>query len=148
KLTQYPRRQDRPDVPFQLFENSRERTYLAQSGLTGVKAPDTRQGRSVWNSENRVYSLAEGQDELVVDLTLSKDGVDYIKRYRFKRGDYDMAVTYLVNNRSGASWSGNMYGQLKRDSSGDPSSTTATGTATYLGAALWTADEPYKKVSM
>ena len=148
KLTQYPRRQDRPDVPFQLFENSRERTYLAQSGLTGVKAPDTRQGRSVWNSENRVYTLAEGQDELVVDLTLSKDGIDYIKRYRFKRGDYDMAVTYLIDNRSGASWSGNMYGQLKRDSSGDPSSTTATGTATYLGAALWTADEPYKKVSM
>ncbi|MCQ3971258.1 membrane protein insertase YidC, partial [Klebsiella pneumoniae] len=37
---------------------------------------------------------------------------------------------------------------LKRDNSGDPSSSTATGTATYLGAALWTKDEPYRKVSM
>ncbi|MGE9351938.1 membrane protein insertase YidC, partial [Isoptericola variabilis] len=43
---------------------------------------------------------------------------------------------------------GNLFAQLKRDNSGDPSSTTATGTATYLGAALWTPDEPYKKVSM
>ena len=41
-----------------------------------------------------------------------------------------------------------MYGQLKRDASSDPSSSTATGTATYLGAALWTSSEPYKKVSM
>lgn len=41
-----------------------------------------------------------------------------------------------------------MFAQLKRDASSDPSSSTATGTATYLGAALWTASEPYKKVSM
>jgi YidC/Oxa1 family membrane protein insertase len=41
-----------------------------------------------------------------------------------------------------------MFAQLKRDASGDPSSSTATGTATYLGAALWTSSEPYKKVSM
>lgn len=34
-LPQYPRRQDRPDVPFQLFERSSERTYEAQSGLIG-----------------------------------------------------------------------------------------------------------------
>ena len=32
--------------------------------------------------------------------------------------------------------------------SADPSSSTATGSATYLGAALWTADKPYTKVSM
>lgn len=41
-----------------------------------------------------------------------------------------------------------MFAQLKRDASSDPSSSTATGTATYLGAALWTSSEPYKKVSM
>jgi YidC/Oxa1 family membrane protein insertase len=35
RLPLYPRRQDHPDVPFQLFDNGNERTYLAQSGLTG-----------------------------------------------------------------------------------------------------------------
>ncbi|WP_162959455.1 membrane protein insertase YidC, partial [Pseudomonas aeruginosa] len=39
-LLQYPRRLDRPDVPFPLFDNGRERTYLAQSGLTGADGPD------------------------------------------------------------------------------------------------------------
>src|SRR5690606_2928255 len=91
------------------------------------------------------------------------------KRYSFKRGlnpqcsareqqqkktgcvdpaAYQVDVRYLIDNQSEQAWSGNLFAQLKRDSSGDPSSTTATGTATYLGAALWTADDPYKRISM
>lgn len=34
-LPQYPTRKDRPDLPFQLLEQSGNRTYIAQSGLTG-----------------------------------------------------------------------------------------------------------------
>ncbi|WP_172148062.1 membrane protein insertase YidC [Pseudomonas tumuqii] len=169
RLPQYPRRQDHPDVPFQLFDNGSERTYLAQSGLIGSNAPDKSSGRALWSSDQQSYALAEGQDQLQVDLKLSEDGVNYIKRFTFKRGlnpecsakeqqlkkpgcvdpaSYQMTVSYLIDNQSGKAWSGNMFAQLKRDGSDDPSSTTATGTATYLGGALWTADEPYKKVSM
>src|SRR5690606_14415847 len=169
RLPQYPRRQDRPDVPFQLFDNGSERTYLAQSGLIGQNAPDSSAGRALWHSAKNNYSLADGQDSLVVDLTYSNNGVNYIKRYSFKRGlnpqcsareqqqkktgcvdpdAYQVDVRYLIDNLSEHAWSGNLFAQLKRDSSGDPSSTTATGTATYLGAAVWTADEPYKKLSM
>ncbi|MBU1332915.1 MAG: membrane protein insertase YidC [Gammaproteobacteria bacterium] len=168
-LPQYPRRQDRPDVPFQLFDNGGERTYLAQSGLIGSNAPDKSSGRALWKSAQQQYQLADGQDQLVVDLTHSEGGVNYIKRFTFTRGlnaecsakeqelkkpgcvnpaSYQVNVAYLVDNQSGEAWSGNMYAQLKRDASGDPSSTTATGTATYLGGAVWTPDEPYKKVSM
>ena len=147
-LPQYPRRQDRPDVPFQLFDNGGERTYLAQSGLIGSNAPDKTSGRALWNSDKRSYELAEGQDQLVVELTYAEGGVNYIKRFSFERGQYDLNVDYKIDNQSGQVWNGNFYAQLKRDNSGDPSSTTATGTATYLGAAMWTADEPYKKVKM
>ncbi|MCQ4313978.1 membrane protein insertase YidC [Pseudomonas stutzeri] len=147
RLPQFPRRQDRPDVPFQLFERSGERTYEAQSGLIG-DGPDKASGRPLYSSEQRQYQLAEGQDQLVVDLKYSEDGVNYTKRFTFDRGNYDLGVRYLIDNQSGEPWTGHMFGQLKRDDSGDPSSSTATGTATYLGAALWTQDEPYTKVSM
>ena len=148
-LPLYPRRQDRPDVPFQLFDNGGERTYLAQSGLIGTNGPDANPaGRPIYSSEKKTYQLADGQDQLVVDLKFSKDGVNYIKRFTLKRGLYDVNVTYLIDNQSAQPWSGSMFAQLKRDASADPSSTTATGTATYLGAALWTSSEPYKKVSM
>ena len=149
KLPLYPRRQDHPDVPFQLFDNGGERVYLAQSGLTGTDGPDARAtGRPVYSTEQKTYQLADGQNQLNVDLKFSHDGVNYIKRFSFTRGLYDLKVTYLIDNESAKPWTGNLFAQLKRDNSADPSSSTATGTATYLGAALWTSSEPYKKVSM
>ncbi|MEN1832323.1 membrane protein insertase YidC [Pseudomonas lijiangensis] len=149
RLPLYPRRQDRPDVPFQLFDNGSERTFLAQSGLTGANGPDARAaGRPVYSSAQKTYQLNDGQNDLIVELKFADNGVNYIKRFTFKRGLYDVVVTYVVDNQSAQPWAGNLFAQLKRDASSDPSSTTATGTATYLGAALWTAAEPYKKVSM
>ncbi|MDB6049366.1 MAG: insertase [Pseudomonas sp.] len=149
RLPLYPRRQDHPEIPFQLFDNGGERIYLAQSGLTGANGPDARPaGRPVYTSSQKTYQMADGQSDLVVDLKFADKGVNYIKRFSFKRGLYDLKVTYLIDNQSGQPWAGNLFAQLKRDASGDPSSTTATGTATYLGAALGTPAEPYKKVSM
>ncbi|HSC82289.1 MAG TPA: membrane protein insertase YidC [Pseudomonas sp.] len=168
-LLAYPRRQDHPDVPFQLFDNGSERLYLAQSGLIGSNAPDKASGRALWSSAQKSYVLAEGQDKLVVELQYSEAGINYTKRYSFKRGlnaqctakqqalkkpgcvdpsSYQVNVEYLIDNQSAQNWSGSMYAQLKRDNSGDPSSTTATGTATYLGAAIWTPEKSYNKVSM
>ena len=147
-LPKYPRRQDHPEIPFQLFDNGSERVYLAQSGLIGANGIDRSSGRPLYAAEQKSYQLADGQEQLVVDLKFSDAGVNYIKRFTLKRGEYDLTVSYLIDNQSGQPWSGAMYGQLKRDASSDPSSSTATGTATYLGAALWTSSEPYKKVSM
>ncbi|CRM65531.1 membrane protein insertase YidC [Pseudomonas marginalis] len=148
-LPLYPRRQDHPEIPFQLFDNGGERVYQAQSGLIGTNGPDaSATGRPIFSAEKKSYQLADGQDQLVVDLKFSKDGVNYIKRFTLKRGLYDIVVTYLIDNQSAQPWTGAMFAQLKRDASSDPSSSTATGTATYLGAALWTSSEPYKKVSM
>ncbi|MFO5730279.1 membrane protein insertase YidC, partial [Klebsiella pneumoniae] len=90
----YPRRQDHPDVPFQLFDNGGERVYLAQSGLTGTDGPDARAtGRPVYSTEQKTYQLADGQNQLNVDLKFSHDGVNYIKRFSFTRGLYDLKVT-------------------------------------------------------
>ncbi|KGF64323.1 membrane protein insertase YidC [Pseudomonas lutea] len=149
RLPLYPRRQDHPEIPFQLFDNGGERIFLAQSGLTGANGPDARaSGRPVYSATQKSFQLADGQNDLVVDLKFSDGGVNYIKRFTFKRGLYDLTVSYVIDNQSAQQWNGSLFAQLKRDASADPSSTTATGTATYLGAAMWTPSEPYKKVSM
>ena len=170
KLSQYPRQASNPDIPLQLFENSNERVYVAQSGLVGANGPDARaSGRPLYSAIQQHFTLQDGQDQLNVDLSFQENGVSYTKRFTFHRGlslecsareisqrkvecvnneAYQVNLTYLVDNQSDKNWAGNLFAQLKRDGQGDPSSTTATGTATYLGAALWTADEPYKKLSM
>jgi YidC/Oxa1 family membrane protein insertase len=104
-------------------------------------------GRPVYAAEKKIYQLADGQDQLVVDLKFSKDGVNYIKRFSLKRGLYD--VNRQLPDRQPERQPG--AATCLPSSSvmpADPSSSTATGTATYLGAALWTSSEPYKKVSM
>ena len=147
-LPQYPTRKDRPDLPFQLLEQSGNRTYIAQSGLTGQQGPDKSSGRAQYSVEQNSYQLADGQEQLVVDLTTSNDGVNVTKRFTFTRGSYLVGVSYLIDNQSSQPWSGSLFGQIKRDSSGDPSSSTATGMATFLGTAYWSADASYTKMKM
>ncbi|TVP92210.1 MAG: membrane protein insertase YidC [Pseudomonadaceae bacterium] len=147
-LPLYPRHRDRPDLPFQLLEQSSNRLYIAQSGLTGRNGPDAREsGRPLFSAEASEFTLAEGEDSLQVDLYFSENDITYIKRFTFNRGDYLINVEYLIDNQSSENWTGNLFGQIKRDDSGDPSSSGATGMATYLGAAYWDADGSYTKIS-
>ncbi|KXU38501.1 membrane protein insertase YidC [Ventosimonas gracilis] len=146
-LPKYPRRQDRPDVPFQLFDNGNERTYLAQSGLLGANAPDQASGRALWSSAQSHYQMVSGET-LNVDLTYQNHGIAFTKRFSFKPDHYEIEVSYLIDNQSAQPFSGNLFAQLKRDNSADPSSAGLASTATYLGAALWTPADPYKKLSL
>lgn len=144
-LPQYPVHHQRPDIPFQLLEQSNQRTYVAESGLIGRDGPYDR--NRLYQSEQSSYRLADGSDTLTVDLQLQDDnGVTYTKRFTFTRGDYLVKVDYLIDNQSSESWFGGLFGQIKRDGSGDPSSSTATGMATFLGAAYWSADGSYEKL--
>jgi YidC/Oxa1 family membrane protein insertase len=145
-LPQYPVRKDRPDLPFPILERSASMTYVAQSGLTGKNGVDARPtGRPLYSSQQQNYSLGD-ENQVVVDLRYEDAGIDYIKRFTFTRGKYLVEIDYLINNQSSDTWSGNLYGQIKRDQSPDPSSSSATGMATYLGAAYWSADDSYTKV--
>ncbi len=54
-------------------------------------------------------------DELVVPLTWrGADGVVVTKRYRFKRGSYQIDVEQTVQNGSSSNWRGAQYAQLHR----------------------------------
>jgi len=145
-LPEYPVRKDRPDLPFPILERSGSMTYVSQSGLVGKNGIDGRPaGRPMYTSAQQNYTLGD-DDQVVVDLTFEEAGVSYIKRYTFTRGQYLIDVDYLIDNQSGESWSAHLYGQIKRDKSPDPSSSSATGMATYLGAAYWSSDDSYTKV--
>lgn len=133
-----------PDRPLILLNRTRNHTYVAQSGLLGQNGTDSSAGRPLFNSTETEYALSEGNDTLTVDLTLKQAGANITKRFTFKRGDYLIGVSYLVDNTSSKPWAAAMFGQIKRDSQVPPVD-TGIGMSPFLGAATHTKDENYFK---
>ncbi|GGX48141.1 membrane protein insertase YidC [Saccharospirillum salsuginis] len=145
-LPKYPFRVDTPEIPFTLLESG-QRTYTAMSGLVGPDGIDT-ETRARYQAEQNRYELDESQEQLEVTLTHTTDaGLIVDKVITVTRGSYLIDVRYDIRNNTDASITANMFGQLKRDGSDDPSAGGAIGMASYLGAALTTPDDRYKKVS-
>jgi len=132
-------------TPFILLNRTQATTYVAQSGLIGKNATDTAAGRPTYQADQVSYQLANSEDSLSVDLTLQQDQVTIIKRFVFTRGDNLVKLQYLINNNSGSEWQAGLFGQIKRDSH-NPVVVDGFGMQPYLGAALTTLEDNYKKV--
>ena len=145
-LPKYPTSLDTPNDPFVLLRNDNEGVYVSQSGLVGENGPDANaSGRPLYQSQRSEYTISSG--ELSVDLLfIDPAGVQITKRYTFSAEDYLINVEYLINNQSQNTWSANLFGQMKRDNSPDPSTTGGLGLKDYLGAAISLEDDPYKKI--
>ncbi|MBU2884211.1 membrane protein insertase YidC [Gilvimarinus agarilyticus] len=137
---------DTPDQPFVLVNNRGSKTYTAQSGLIGPNGTDSSDGRPVFTASDTQYQMSEGQDTLQVDLTTKQDSVTVTKRFTFYRGEYRVEVSYLIENGSSENWQAALYGQIKRDSH-EPDTANGFGMQPFVGAALTTNDERYKKFS-
>ena len=140
-------------VPFQLLVQNPNCggdltcVFTAQSALVNSDGPGANNQRPLYSTSETSYTLADGQDKLVVDLKRNDNDVDITKRYTFNRGSYDVQVEYLITNNSDTMWRDQFYAQLKRDNSDDPSKANSRApTNTYLGAAVRSEKEPYAKL--
>ncbi|PLW83442.1 membrane protein insertase YidC [Kineobactrum sediminis] len=147
-LPQYLEEQDDPTQPFVLLERNQQRTYVAQSGLIGVNGIDS-ESRARYTAKNSNYTLEPGQDELTIDLAwVGNNGIKVIKRYTVRRGHYLINISFIVDNASKDRWQGNLFGQIKRDSTTPPSAeSTGMGLQPFLGAAITRPDERFDKIS-
>lgn len=134
--------------PFVLLEENSNRMYVAQSGLIGANGIDNSNGRAMFTAPSNQFVMQPNQAELVVPLTYQKDGVTVIKSYKFTKGQYPINVSYNITNNGTQPWQGQMYAQLKRDSSEDPGKGDrgAISLSTYLGGAWGTPEQPYNKL--
>ena len=144
-LPDFPVSLDSPDEPFRLLRQDAGMTYVAQSGLIGRNGPDaSAAGRPLYGTAATSYTVESGEES--VDLTYTTPaGVVITKQFIFNADDYLIRVQYLVENNGSQSWQANMYGQIKRDGSEDPSMSGGFKLNTFLGAAIKTPDDPYVK---
>ena len=155
-LPKYPATLPKPgesSVPFQLLVNTPDCqgeltcVFTAQSALAKTDGPDANNRRGVYQVKDVNYTLADGQNAVQVDLFKSNDGVDITKTFTFYRNRYDISVNYTIVNNSDHVWRDQLYAQLKRDNSEDPSQLNSKAPMnTYLGAAVRSDDESYIKL--
>lgn len=132
------------EARFSLLETKEDKAYVAQSGLVGKNGIDTAAGRAQYSVEGDEFKLADGQDELRVPLTFEKDGVIYRKIFVVKRGSYNVAVNYEIQNNSNAAIEVQPYGQLKHTL---VASSGSMAMPTYTGGAYSSSETNYKKYS-
>ena len=145
-LPKYLAKIDQPE-PYVMLEQNQTRTYIAQSGLIGTDGID-KNGRPTYTATSSIYTLPENENELVVKLQYQNDaGVKVTKQYTLRRGDYLINIDFLIENGSDTRWQANLFGQLKRDNSPQPSSGSSGGMGLqpFLGAATTQPDDHFTK---
>ena len=145
-LLDYRETTDPGSDPFVILNRSQEHTYIAQSGLIGPDGIDTNRIRPLFKVDQASYSLEAGQDELTVTMTYRNGDAEIDKIFTLGRGDYLIDVSYRVVNNGSDTWQGNLFGQIQRDTYVPPAG-DGFGMQPYVGAAITTDEENYKKVS-
>ena len=128
---------------FVLLDDSKERVYLAQTGLiaTGTTLP-THKTVMAFTGEK---ALKDGANELVLTFESPvTGGIKLVKTYTLKRGSYAIAVKHEVFNNSGALLQPQLYQQLVRD--GNKPAGESSFYSTFTGPAVYTDAKKYSKV--
>jgi len=137
---------NRPGINVVLLDNSAERIYMAQTGLIssvpGVNFPTH---KTIMTARSGARSL-KGNDKTlsVVFESAPQNGVQLIKTYTFKAGDYAIDVKHDIVNTSNQDVAPQLYYQLVRD--GNKPAGESSFYATFTGPAIYTEAKKYQKV--
>ena len=144
-LREYPATAEDDGQLYELFSSKADNFHIAQSGIISSKSitPDSKKSRSFYTSAQDEYRLAEGKDELKVNLSWQQDGVQVNKIFTFKRGSYSINVEHQVK-AGNENWFGQQYRQLKRvEPSGEGESSFIY---TYTGGVVYNDELKYEKI--
>jgi YidC/Oxa1 family membrane protein insertase len=130
-----------------LLDDSKERVYVAQTGLVGAANLPTH--KTVMTAAPGPRKLETGANELVVKFEspesgAASGGVKLVKTYTLKRGAYDVAVKHEIVNTGTAAVSPQLYLQLVRD--GNKLAGESSFYSTFTGPAVYTEAKKYQKV--
>ncbi|MDD2881625.1 MAG: membrane protein insertase YidC [Rhodoferax sp.] len=131
---------------FILLDDSKDRIYLAQSGLiAGAGGTGLPTHKSVMALTSGERMLAEGSKTLEVRFESPEvGGVKLVKTYTLTRGSYAVAVKHEVLNVGATAMAPQLYLQLVRDGNKPPGESSFY--STFTGPAIYTEAKKYQKV--
>jgi len=114
-LLQYSVHKDMPEPVVRLLSDTGPERWVFETGVTSAVGGPEPNHLATFRSASNEYTLAPGQDELVVTLDWVGEGpISARKTYTFRRGRYDVGLTLTVTQNSGGSWRGAPYVQMER----------------------------------
>jgi len=141
KLKKYPVSLDLPDQGLELVHSDIDSAHVIQSGLRN-RSNTAPTHHSVYQATKSHYSLSDGEDSLIVPLSWEQDGINVVKTYEFRRGDYLIDVKHRVKNNTAQDWQGSQYRQIQRTRPLSKSRILIT----YTGAVYYNEEVKYEKV--
>ena len=135
----------RPGSNVTLMDNSKERVYLAQTGLVGGPASATWPTHKSPMRLTSPSSFKEGEDSLALRFESEPlGGVKLIKTYTLNKNSYVILVQHDILNQSGTTISPQLYVQLVRD--GNKPEGESSFYSTFTGPAVYTSSKKYQKI--
>jgi YidC/Oxa1 family membrane protein insertase len=131
---------------FILLDESKERVYMAQTGLIGgADAAAFPTHKTVMKVVPGDRALVEGRDDLVIQFESPElGGLKLLKTFTLKRGAYSIDVKHEVVNVGAVPVAPQLYLQLVRD--GNKPVGESSFYFTFTGPAVYTEAKKYQKV--
>jgi YidC/Oxa1 family membrane protein insertase len=130
---------------FVLLDDSKDRIYLAQTGIIGGATAGTFPTHKTPMTVTGARALKDGENELTLQFTSADvGGIKLVKTYTLKRGAYDLSVKHALTNTSAAPIAPQLYLQLVRDGNKPPGESSFY--STFTGPAIYTEAKKYQKV--
>ena len=135
----------RPGSNVILMDSSKERVYLAQTGLVGGPAGVSWPTHKSPMRLTSPSSFKDGEDSLVLRFESEPlGGIKLIKTYTVNKNSYVLAVQHEIQNLSGETVSPQIYVQLVRD--GNKPEGESSFYFTFTGPAVFTNSKKYQKI--
>ena len=131
--------------PVTLLDDSKERVYLAESGVVSGAVPGAFPTHKTPMTVTGERELKDGADKLQIRFE-SPDvgGIKLVKTYTVQRGSYAVVVSHALTNTSAAPIAPQLYLQLVRD--GNKPAGESSFYSTFTGPAVYTDAKKYQKV--
>jgi YidC/Oxa1 family membrane protein insertase len=114
-LLEYPVKKDNAEPVVRLLDDTGAERWVFQTGVRSAVGGAEPNHLATFRTASNGYSLAPGQDELVVTLDWVGEGpISARKTYTFRRGRYEVDLTLTVMPTAGGSWRGAPYAQMER----------------------------------
>lgn len=129
------------NVNMVLLDQSKDRLYNAQTGLSGSPAwPNHMTPMTLVTPERQ---LKDGSDHLTLRFEAASGNVKLVKTYVLRRGAYDIGVTHEVTNLGDAAIAPELYLQLIRD--GNKPAGESSFYSTFTGPVVYSDTKKYQK---